>query len=69
MTKHTIVDKCLDLEKTDRSSLHEFICKAGKVPVAARNSVQATNPLNEELFSNNNVITSPKLELSLIFIR
>ena len=48
VTKQTIVDKYLDREGKNESSLYDFICKAGKVPVIAGNSVQASYPLNED---------------------
>ena len=48
VTKHSIVDKYLDRDKKDDSSLYNFICKAGKKPFIAGNSVQATYPLIEE---------------------
>ena len=63
MTKHTIVDKYLDLKKTDSSSLYEFIRKAGKVPVIAGNSVQATYPLKQEYSQTTLLLHTPNLRI------
>lgn len=47
ITKCTIVDKYLSRHDDDNSSLYQYICRNGKVPVISA-PTQATWPLNEQ---------------------
>ena len=59
VTRKTVLNKYLDCDKKDETSFYDFICKSGKVPVLAGNSVQATYPLNEEYCRSSLILHCP----------
>lgn len=46
LTKSTIIDKYISRDQNDTSSLYQFICRNGKVPVIS-GPTQANWPLDE----------------------
>jgi len=47
VTRNTILDKYLNRDEQDKTSLYSFICRQGKVPVIS-SSLTASFPLEEE---------------------